>query len=53
VFTGSYDETLIKTRAAMKAGKPPAAVIMSANFILDMKNENVLTSGRPGHASSG
>ena len=29
VFTGSYDETLIKTRAAMKAGKPPAAVILS------------------------
>jgi sn-glycerol 3-phosphate transport system substrate-binding protein len=40
VFTGSYDETLIKTRAAMKAGKPPAAVIMSANFITDLKIEN-------------
>jgi sn-glycerol 3-phosphate transport system substrate-binding protein len=44
VFTGSYDETLIKTRAAMKAGKPPAAVIMSANFILDLKIENELTN---------
>ena len=33
VYTGSYDETLIKTRAAIKAGKPPAAVIMSANFL--------------------
>lgn len=33
VYTGSYDETDIKTRAAIKAGKPPAAVIMSANFI--------------------
>src|SRR5262249_24888131 len=44
VFTGAYDETLIKTRAAMKAGKPPAAVIMSANFILDLKIENELTS---------
>ena len=30
VYTGSYDETLIKTRAAMKAGKPPAAVIPNA-----------------------
>ena len=32
-YTGSYDETDIKTRAAIKAGKPPAAVIMSANFL--------------------
>lgn len=39
VYTGSYDETLIKTRAAIKAGKPPAAVIMSANFVLDMQIE--------------
>jgi sn-glycerol 3-phosphate transport system substrate-binding protein len=44
VFTGSYDETMIKTRAAMKAGKPPAVVIMSANFILDLKIENELTN---------
>jgi sn-glycerol 3-phosphate transport system substrate-binding protein len=43
-FTGSYDETLIKTRAAMKAGKPPAAVIMSANFILDLRLENEITN---------
>ncbi len=35
VYTGSYDETNLKTRAAIKAGKPPAAVIMSANFILE------------------
>ncbi len=35
VYTGSYDETNIKTRAAIKAGRPPAAVIMSANFILE------------------
>jgi sn-glycerol 3-phosphate transport system substrate-binding protein len=32
-YTGTYDETDFKTRAAIKAGKPPAAVIMSANFI--------------------
>lgn len=36
VFTGSYDDTLIKTRAAIKAGKPPGAVIMSANFLTDL-----------------
>lgn len=47
VYTGSYDETFIKTRAAMKAGKPPAAVIMSANFLLDMKLEGELTSLDP------
>ncbi|MDE2361999.1 MAG: ABC transporter substrate-binding protein [Hyphomicrobiales bacterium] len=39
VFTGSYDETLIKTRAATKAGKPPAVVIMSANFLTDLAIE--------------
>ena len=33
VFTGSYDETLIKTRAATEAGKPPSVIIMSANFL--------------------
>lgn len=40
VYTGSYDETLIKTRAAMKAGKPPAVSIMSANFLRDLQIEN-------------
>ncbi|MBV9078501.1 MAG: ABC transporter substrate-binding protein [Methylobacteriaceae bacterium] len=39
VYTGSYDETLIKTRAAIRAGKPPAAVIMSANFLTDLAIE--------------
>ena len=39
VYTGTYDETLIKTRAAIKAGKPPAAVIMWANFLTDLKIE--------------
>lgn len=38
-FTGSYDETLIKTRAAIKAGKPPTVVIMSANFLTDLAIE--------------
>lgn len=32
-FTGTYDDTNLKTRAAIKAGHPPAAVIMSANFL--------------------
>jgi sn-glycerol 3-phosphate transport system substrate-binding protein len=33
VYTGSYDDTNVKTRAAIEAGKPPGAVIMSANFV--------------------
>lgn len=33
VYTGSYDETSIKAHGAAKAGKPPAVVLMSANFI--------------------
>src|SRR5215472_832553 len=32
-YTGSYDDTDVKTRAAIKAGKPPAVALMSANFI--------------------
>ena len=33
VYSGNYDETNLKTHAAIQAGKPPAAVIMSANFV--------------------
>lgn len=33
VYTGSYDDTNLKTRAAIKAGRPPGAVLMSANFV--------------------
>jgi len=44
VYTGTYDETLIKTRAATKAGKPPAAVIMSANFLTDLVIEGDITT---------
>ena len=33
VYTGSYDDTNLKTRAAIAAGRPPAVAIMSANFI--------------------
>lgn len=35
VYTGTYDDTNLKTRAAIKAGHPPAVVIMSANFVLE------------------
>jgi sn-glycerol 3-phosphate transport system substrate-binding protein len=40
VYTGSYDDTNLKTRAAIQAGKPPAAVIMSANFIREYAINN-------------
>ena len=33
VYTGSYDDTNLKTRAAIQAGRPPGAVIMSAHFV--------------------
>lgn len=33
VYTGSYDDTNTKTRAAIAAGRPPACAIMSANFV--------------------
>lgn len=33
VYTGNYDETNLKTRAAIQAGKPPAAAMQSANFV--------------------
>ena len=33
VYTGSYDDTSLKTRAAIQAGRPPAVAIMSANFV--------------------
>ena len=34
-YTGSYDDTSLKTRAAMQAGRPPAVVLMSANYLRD------------------
>ncbi len=33
VYTGSYDDTNLKTRAAIQAEHPPGVVLMSANFI--------------------
>ncbi len=35
VYTGSYDDTNLKVRAAISAGHPPAVAIMSANFVRD------------------
>ena len=40
VYTGSYDDTTLKTRAAIQAGHPPGAVIMSANFIREYAINN-------------
>jgi len=37
VYTGSYDDTKIKTLAAIAAGRPPGAALMSANFVLELK----------------
>lgn len=34
-YTGSYDDTSLKTRAAMAGERPPAVVLMSANYIRD------------------
>ena len=33
VFAGTYDDTNLKTRAAIAAGRPPAVAIESANFV--------------------
>lgn len=47
VYTGGYDDTTLKTRAAMAAGKPPAAVIMSANFVREyVINDEVVNLDR-------
>ena len=47
VYTGSYDDTNVKTHAAIQAGKPPAAVIMSANFVREyVINEEVVQLDR-------
>ena len=32
-YTGSYDDTNLKTRAAIQAGHSPGVVLMSANFV--------------------
>jgi sn-glycerol 3-phosphate transport system substrate-binding protein len=47
VYTGSYDETKLKAQAAAAAGKPPAVVLMSANFVLDLKIAGDIVSLEP------
>ena len=47
VYTGSYDETKLKAQAATGAGKPPAVVLMSANFVLDLKIAGDIVSLEP------
>jgi len=44
VYTGSYDDTNLKTRAAIQAGRPPGAAIMSANFIREYVIDNAAVS---------
>ncbi|MDE2334623.1 MAG: ABC transporter substrate-binding protein [Rhodospirillales bacterium] len=44
VYTGSYDDTDLKTRAAIKAGHPPAVALMSANFI---RNYAIMRAAMP------
>ena len=34
-YTGSYDDTSLKTRAAIQGGRPPAVVLQSANYLRD------------------
>jgi sn-glycerol 3-phosphate transport system substrate-binding protein len=40
VYTGSYDDTNLKTRAAIQAGHAPGLVLMSANFIREYAINN-------------
>src|SRR3569833_2986912 len=47
VFSGSYDDTKLKAQAAAKAGKPPGVVLMSANFLNDLKLAGDLDSLEP------
>ncbi len=47
VYTGGYDDTKLKAQAAAKAGKPPAVVLMSANFNVDLKLSGDIASLEP------
>ena len=42
VFTGSYDDTKIKAQAATEAGKPPAVVLMGANFAAELAMSDLI-----------
>ena len=47
IYSGSYDDTKLKAQAAAKAGKPPAVVLMSANFLVDLKLSGDIASLEP------
>ena len=47
IYAGSYDDTKLKAQAAAKAGKPPAVVLMSANFNVDLKLSGDILSFEP------
>ncbi|MBY8977113.1 ABC transporter substrate-binding protein [Rhodobacteraceae bacterium NNCM2] len=42
VFAGSYDDTKVKSQAATEAGKPPAVVLMSANFATELAMNDLI-----------
>ena len=42
VYAGNYDKTKIKAQAAAEAGKPPAVVLMSANFIGELAMNDLI-----------
>ncbi len=42
VFTGSYDDTKVKSQAAAEAGRPPAVVLMSANFAAELAMNDLI-----------
>lgn len=42
-YTGSYDDTALKMRAAMQGGRPPAVALQSANYLRDFAiNDEVM-----------
>ena len=47
VYTGSYDDTNLKTRAAIQAGHPPGVVLMSANFVREYVHQRRGDLARP------
>ncbi len=42
IYTGSYQETMVKASAAMEAGNPPAVAMIGANNILDFVQKDQL-----------
>ena len=53
IYAGGYDDTKLKAQAAAAAGKPPAVVLMSANFVLDLKLAGDVISLEPMLKSDG